>query len=118
MTLAEMFGQAGYRTGVFGKWHMGDNYPMRPMDQGFEAAVWHKGGGIGQTPVRPNSYFDPHLFRGEEAFKSEGYCTDVFFSEALQYIEAHKDEPFFVFIPTNAPHDPLEVSDEYADPYR
>ena len=118
VTAAELFRDAGYRTGIFGKWHLGDNYPMRPMDQGFEKAVWHKGGGIGQTPVRPNGYFDSLLWREGEEFQAKGYCTDVFFDEALAFIEEHQSEPFFIYIPTNAPHDPLEISDEYADPYR
>ena len=118
VTAADLFSEAGYRTGMFGKWHLGDNYPMRPTDQGFEEAVWHKGGGIGQTPDRPGSYFYPKLYRGGEGFQAKGYCTDVFFDEALSFIESHQKEPFFVFIPTNAPHDPLEISDEYADPYR
>ncbi len=118
VTAAELFRDAGYRTGIFGKWHLGDNYPMRPMDQGFEKALWHKGGGIGQAPVRPNSYFDSLLWREGEEFQAKGYCTDVFFDEALAFIEEHQSEPFFIYIPTNAPHDPLEISDEYADPYR
>ncbi len=118
VTAAELFRDAGYRTGIFGKWHLGDNYPMRPMDQGFEKAVWHKGGGIGQAPVRPNSYFDSLLWREGEEFQAKGYCTDVFFDEALAFIEEHQSEPFFIYIPTNAPHNPLEISDDYADPYR
>ncbi len=118
VTAAELFRDAGYRTGIFGKWHLGDNYPMRPMDQGFEKAVWHKGGGIGQPPVRPNSYFNSLLWREGEEFQAKGYCTDVFFDEALAFIEEHQSEPFFIYIPTNAPHNPLEISDEYADPYR
>lgn len=118
VTAAELFRDAGYRTGIFGKWHLGDNYPMRPMDQGFEKAVWHKGGGIGQTPVRPNGYFDSLLWREGEEFQAKGYCTDVFFDEALAFIEEYQSEPFFIYIPTNAPHGPLEISDEYADPYR
>jgi arylsulfatase A-like enzyme len=118
VTAGDLFTKAGYHTGLFGKWHLGDNYPMRPMDQGFQTAVWHKGGGIGQTPDRPGSYFDPKLYRDGEPFQSEGYCTDIFFDEALSFIETNKDEPFFVYIPTNAPHDPLEISDAYADPYR
>ena len=118
VTAAELFRDAGYRTGIFGKWHLGDNYPMRPMDQGFEKAVWHKGGGIGQAPVRPNSYFDSLLWREGEDFQAKGYCTDVFFDEVLAFIEEYQSEPFFIYIPTNAPHGPLEISDEYADPYR
>ncbi|MBI1353984.1 MAG: sulfatase-like hydrolase/transferase [Acidobacteria bacterium] len=116
-TLAEMLRAAGYRTGIFGKWHLGDNDPMRPIDQGFEEAVWHKSGGIDQSPDRPNSYFDPWLYRGAERFQAKGYCTDVFFREALDFIGRHADEPFFVYLPTNAPHDPLQVADELWKPY-
>ncbi len=116
-TLAEMLRGAGYRTGLFGKWHLGDNYPMRPTDQGFEEAVWHKSGGIDQAPDKPNSYFDPWLWRNDEKFKSKGYCTDVFFDAAMAFAEKHRDEPFFIYLPTNAPHTPLEVADAYWKPY-
>ena len=116
-TLAEMLRDAGYRTGMFGKWHLGDNYPMRPIDQGFEEAVWHKSGGIGQTPDKPNAYLDPWLWRNDEKFKAEGYCTDVFFDEAMDFVERRKDEPFFIYLPTNAPHTPLEIADSYWRPY-
>ena len=117
VTLAERLRDAGYRTAMFGKWHLGDNFPMRPIDQGFEQALWHKSGGIGQSPDAPNSYFDPNLWRNGEREQARGYCTDVFFREAMDFISGHRDEPFFVYIPTNAPHTPLEIADEYWKPY-
>lgn len=116
-TIAEMLRGAGYRTGLFGKWHLGDNYPMRPTDQGFEETLWHKSGGIGQAPDKPNSYFDPWLWRDNEKVSSEGYCTDIFFDGAIDFAERHQDEPFFIYLPTNAPHTPLEVADSYWKPY-
>ena len=118
VTIAERLKQAGYATGIFGKWHLGDTYPMRPVDQGFDEALWHKSGGIGQAPDVPNSYFNPQLWRRDRKVESAGYCTDVFFDAALEFIRKHRERPFFVYLPTNAPHTPLEVADEYAEPYR
>jgi len=117
-TLAEMLGQAGYKTGIFGKWHLGDNYPMRPIDQGFDESLIHKGGGIGQTPDRPNDYFDPLLWRNGREYHAKGYCTDVFFEAAIGFIKASRDRPFFVYLPTNAPHTPLTVAERYVVPYK
>ncbi len=117
ITVAEMLREAGYKTGHFGKWHMGDAYPMRPIDQGFDESIWHKSGGIGQTPDIPNDYFDPHLWNGGESFQGKGYCTDIFFDAAIDFVNRHKDEPFFIYLPTNAPHTPLTVDDKYSQPY-
>lgn len=118
VTLAEMLKQAGYATGIFGKWHLGDNYPMRPMDQGFDESLIHKSGAIGQTPDCPNDYFDPLLWRNGRESRATGYCTDVFFRAAIEFIEAKRDQPFFVYLPTNAPHTPLTIDERYVEPYR
>jgi len=119
VTVAELFRSAGYRTAVFGKWHLGDNYPMRPQDQGFDVSLVHKSGGIGQTPDKPNSYFNSLLWRNGRRVQAHGYCTDVFFDAALRFIrDCHaKGQPFFVYLATNAPHTPLEVADQYWRPY-
>ena len=117
ITIAELLGAAGYKTGIFGKWHLGDNAPMRPQDQGFSESLVHKGGGIDQAPDKPNSYFDPDLWHNGRPTKAHGYCTDVFFDAAIRFIESNRNTPFFVYLPTNAPHTPLQVDTAYSEPY-
>lgn len=111
VTIAEVLGGAGYATGLFGKWHLGDCYPMRPQDQGFDEVLVHRGGGLAQPSEPPENdrrYTDAILFRNGEQVNTEGYCTDVFFDAALDFIDdaADADRPFFAYIPTNTPHDP------------
>ena len=118
-TLAEILVENGYRTGIFGKWHLGDNAPMRPTDQGFQEALVHKGGGIGQAAgPAGNTYFDPILEHNNQPKKYKGYCDDIFTDAALDFMSAKSDKPFFTYLATNLPHFPLEVPDEKAEPYR
>ncbi len=117
-TIAEVFQQNGYTTGMFGKWHMGDNYPARPTDCGFDYAVHHNSGGVGEiSDFWGNSYFNDVYLVNNELTQFEGYCTDIWFEEASQFILQHQEEPFFVYLPTNAPHAPLIVADKYSEPY-
>jgi len=118
VTVAEAFRDGGSRTGMFGKWHLGDNYPSRPQDQGFETTVNHGGGGVGQLPdYWGNDYFDDTYWRNGETESFDGYCTDVWFDEAMKFIESDPDKPFFCYLSTNAPHGPYLVADEYKQPF-
>lgn len=124
ITIAEVLRDAGYVTGIFGKWHLGDNYPYRPMDQGFNESLVHLGGGIGQVGNVFNyfrfdsSYFDPVLWKNGKPVKTVGYCSDVYTEAALDFISKNKDNPFFLYLSFNAPHTPLQVPSEYYNKYR
>ncbi|MFN6268963.1 MAG: arylsulfatase [Akkermansiaceae bacterium] len=119
LTMAEVFKSNGYTTAMIGKWHLGDNYPFRPQDQGFEHTIQHLGGGIGNgADYWENDYSDDTYLTNGEWKKYEGYCTDVWFREASRYVEKKRDKPFFLYLATNAPHSPHNVSDAYAKPYR
>ena len=114
-TMADMFVGEGYRTGLFGKWHLGDSYPHRPIDRGFQEVVRHGAWGI--TSIADyfgNDYFnDIYKHNGKHEAYS-GYCTDVWFREAMNWMKErhHADENFFCYIPTNVPHRPHWVADE------
>jgi arylsulfatase B len=108
-TMPEMFRAAGYRTAIFGKWHLGDAYPCRPEDRGFDDVFVHGGGGIGQTPDHwGNGYFDPMIRRRGGWERTAGYCTDVFFGEAIRWMgeRVAEKKPFLLHLATNAPHGP------------
>jgi arylsulfatase A-like enzyme len=119
ITLAQIFSDNDYLTGMFGKWHLGDNYPHRPIDKGFQKAVWHMGGAIGNAnDYWDNDYFDDYYYDNGVRRQFKGYCTDVWFSEAKKFIESSGKKPFFCYIATNAAHAPLYVEDKYSNPYK
>jgi arylsulfatase/arylsulfatase A len=117
VTLAELLGAAGYRTAIFGKWHLGENHPMRPIDQGFDESLVHLGARLGSGDG-PDVYTDPVLRHNGTWVEREGYATEIFFDAAMAWIEerARAQESFFVFLPTNVPHRPhTDVpAEEYA----
>jgi arylsulfatase len=119
-TMAEIFAAGGYRTGHFGKWHLGDSYPNLPHQRGFQETVYHLGWGITSIgDLWQNDYFDGRFRHNGVLMQTKGYCTDVWFDLAMNWIkERHqKQEPFFVYLPTNAPHGPHWVPEKYKKPY-
>ena len=124
VTLAEVMRAGGYKTGIFGKWHLGDCYPMRAMDQGFDYSLVHNGGGLAQ-PADPignkGRYTDPILSRNGEEVQTKGYCTDVYFDEAIGFIQSSVSarRPFFAYIAPNAPHGPFhDVPQQLYEKYK
>ncbi|MCA9137621.1 MAG: arylsulfatase [Planctomycetales bacterium] len=120
VTMGDVFSDAGYATGMFGKWHLGDNYPYRPEDRGFTEVMRHGGGGVGQTPDHwDNAYFDGSYWHNSKITPVKGFCTDVFFDYAEQFIrDSHSaGKPFLAYIATNAPHGPMHAPEKYSAPY-
>ncbi|MCG6157435.1 arylsulfatase [Rubinisphaera margarita] len=113
--LPQVLKTAGYTSGIFGKWHLGDEDPYQPHNRGFDEAFIHGGGGIGQSyecscaDAPDNEYFDPAIKHNGSFVKTDGYCTDLFFTAALGFMkkQSEKQEPFFAYIATNAPHGPF-----------
>ena len=119
-TMADVFAASGYATGLFGKWHLGDNYPYRPMERGFQEAVYFRGFGLSSAPEFDNDYFNGQYQHNGETKRFDGYCTDFWFSQAMGWMEKQhrENKPFLCYLPTNAPHGPLWVDEKYAAPYR
>jgi arylsulfatase A-like enzyme len=123
-TFPQLLQQAGYQTGIFGKWHLGDEDAYQPYNRGFTKTFIHGAGGIGQSyegscadfpPNRTNKYFDCVILNDDTIVQTNGFCTDVFFTAALgwtkQRIQA--GEPFFTYLTLNAPHGPMIAPDKY-----
>ena len=123
-TLPQMLAAAGYRTGLFGKWHLGDHYPLRPEDRGFHETLWSHGGGLAQPSDPPEvdpktAYFDPVLTRNGKEVKTKGYCTEVFTDAAIEFVtKADAAKPFFAYVAYNAPHSPFQVPERFSAPYK
>ncbi len=109
-TIANYFSDNGYKTGIFGKWHLGDNYPFRPEDRGFDETQWFPSSHISSVPdYWGNDYFDDIYIRNGKKEAAKGYCTNVFFQSAKNWMKkcAENGEPFFTYLPTNAAHQPF-----------
>lgn len=125
VTLPQILKTVGYTTGIFGKWHLGDEDAYQPNRRGFDEVFIHGAGGIGQTyagscgDAPGNTYFDPAIRHNGRFVKTKGYCTDVFFAQALQWMDTKRKDksPFFTYITPNAPHAPLQCPEEYAKRY-
>lgn len=124
-TVADVLKTAGYTTGIFGKWHLGDDDQYQPEKRGFDEVFIHGAGGIGQRfpgtqgAVPGTSYFGPIIRHNGTFVKTEGYCTDVFFQQSLGWMKENieKKKPFFAYISTNAPHSPFLAPDDYSSMY-
>ena len=117
--LRRLLSKAGYQTAISAKWHLGDHYPLRPIDRGFHESLIAKDAivaGIANAPN--NSLFNPILYHNEKPVKTQGYITDISFNAAMDFIEASRGRPFFVYLPTNVVHTPLEVAPHYSDPFK
>jgi len=120
-TMANYFDDAGYRTGLFGKWHLGSSYPYRPMDRGFQEALYHNGFGLtGIDEVWNNDYYNPWYRHNGELKRAKGYCTDLWFNEAMNWMEQcqEAETPFFTYLATNVPHFPMWIEDAYKEEFQ
>lgn len=118
LTMANVFEENGYATGIFGKWHLGDDYPFRPTDRGFKESVICLGGAATQmSNYWDNDRMNDTYFDKNQPKKYLGYSADVFFEEAISFMKENKEKPFFTYIPTSAPHGPHNVLQKWADKY-
>lgn len=111
VTLAEALRSAGYATGLFGKWHLGEGAAGGPGTQGFDESLTFPGAAMRQ-------YLNPTLIHNGVSKPFKGYCTDIFVDHAIEFIRKNRPKPFFLYLPTNLIHTPLQIDEEYAKPYR
>jgi arylsulfatase len=116
--MPELFAAAGWRTGIFGKWHLGDSFPHRPMDKGFQTAVWMRGWGFTSAPEFSNTLFDGRCMRGDKPASFTGHVTDFCFDEAMSWMRSRSaaKEPFLCYLPLHAAHSPHTVAEKYSQP--
>ena len=120
--LPQVLKTAGYTSGIFGKWHLGDEHAYQPDQRGFDEVFIHGAGGIGQdypcscADVPGNQYNDPVIRHNGRFVQTHGFCTDVFFTAALSWIKAKAaaQKPFFAYIALNAPHGPFLAPEKNA----
>lgn len=125
-TLPQVLKRADYSCGIFGKWHLGDEAEYQPDNRGFDEVFIHGAGGIGQAypgscaDAPDNSYFDPIIKYNGVFVQTEGFCTDVFFTRAMSWIEQKSagEKPFFAYISTNAPHGPFLAPESYKEKFK
>ncbi len=124
ITLPDELRKTGYATGIFGKWHLGDEDAYQPQNRGFEEVYIHGGGGIGQVypgscgDAPANKYTNPVVRHNGKFEKTSGFCTDVFTAQAIRWMAAvPEDKPFFCYIPYNAAHEPVSCPDADRAPY-
>ena len=110
-TMPEVFAANGYATGLFGKWHLGDTYPHRPVDRGFQRAVWHKGWGLASEIEYDNDYFFTRYLDQTETRYSDRFCANLWFDKAMEWMgkQADAGRPFFSYISLNTPHSPFHA---------
>ena len=120
ITIAEVFKENGYKTGSFGKWHLGDTWPYRSIDQGFDESVNLKCGGISQiSDYWGNDYFDDTYYHNGIPQKYKGFCTNVFFDETIRFIRECKksNDSFMIYLAPNVTHLPKIVGEKYSKPF-
>ena len=109
--IGEVFKRAGYKTAAFGKWHSGMQFPYHPNARGFDEFYGFCSGHWG-------NYFSPMLERNGQMVTGNGFIIDDFTERAMDYIEQHQDEPFFVYLPYNTPHSPMQVPDRWWNKFK